>query len=267
MIKFNEVTWYSKLAAILFFMGVLPLVTFYLGVQYGIVIEQKRALESAVAIVPALPGVKTGTTTIAYEMVASNAPGFTYPQITNYPDTEVMNQVNETLRQAFAVAGCGTPAEAEQEYEWNIVTTVDYAQNDIFSVNASGNYFCGGAYPVNNYSQTLTFDMKTGEQINFADLFVDFETDQSQIIETIYAAQIDLALLSQGVAEEGSCALVNTLDTLLNYTHDFRLSSNVPSIIVRPQYPHVIEACIEPVTVPVEQLLPYAPEDSLLYRL
>ena len=34
MIKFNEVTWYSKLAAIIFFLGVFPALTFYIGTQY-----------------------------------------------------------------------------------------------------------------------------------------------------------------------------------------------------------------------------------------
>ena len=33
-IKFNEVTWYSKLAAILVFLLVLPILTFYIGTQY-----------------------------------------------------------------------------------------------------------------------------------------------------------------------------------------------------------------------------------------
>jgi len=34
MIKWNEYTWYSKLAAIIFFIGVLPALAFYIGVQY-----------------------------------------------------------------------------------------------------------------------------------------------------------------------------------------------------------------------------------------
>jgi hypothetical protein len=33
-IKFNVVTWYSKLLSILFFIGVLPVLTFYIGTQY-----------------------------------------------------------------------------------------------------------------------------------------------------------------------------------------------------------------------------------------
>lgn len=34
MIKFNEVTWYSRLAAIIFFIGILPILTFYMGTEY-----------------------------------------------------------------------------------------------------------------------------------------------------------------------------------------------------------------------------------------
>ena len=35
MIKFNEVTWYSRLGAIIIFIGIIPAVTFYVGLQYG----------------------------------------------------------------------------------------------------------------------------------------------------------------------------------------------------------------------------------------
>ncbi len=34
MIKWNEYTWYSKLAAIIFFMAVLPVWTFFIGMRY-----------------------------------------------------------------------------------------------------------------------------------------------------------------------------------------------------------------------------------------
>lgn len=32
--KFNEVTWYSKLSALIFFLGFFPTLTFYIGTQY-----------------------------------------------------------------------------------------------------------------------------------------------------------------------------------------------------------------------------------------
>ena len=38
-IEFNTVTWYSKLAAVIFFIGVLPVLSFYIGKQYGEVIS------------------------------------------------------------------------------------------------------------------------------------------------------------------------------------------------------------------------------------
>jgi hypothetical protein len=33
-IKWNEVTWYSKLGAVIFFLGFLPILTFYMGMRY-----------------------------------------------------------------------------------------------------------------------------------------------------------------------------------------------------------------------------------------
>jgi hypothetical protein len=44
MIKFNEVTWYSKLIAIIFFIGVFPALCFYIGNRYGEVKELYQAI-------------------------------------------------------------------------------------------------------------------------------------------------------------------------------------------------------------------------------
>ncbi len=53
MIKFNEVTWYSKLAAIIFFIGVLPALTFYIGIQYEKTQEVARQIPQTIIITPA----------------------------------------------------------------------------------------------------------------------------------------------------------------------------------------------------------------------
>jgi hypothetical protein len=34
MIKWNKVTWYSKLGAVILFIGIVPTLTFYIGTQY-----------------------------------------------------------------------------------------------------------------------------------------------------------------------------------------------------------------------------------------
>lgn len=44
MIEWNRVTWYSKLGAILLFILVVPVLTFYIGVKYQ---ETKDVVSSA----------------------------------------------------------------------------------------------------------------------------------------------------------------------------------------------------------------------------
>ncbi len=39
-IKWNEITWYSKLIAIIFFLGIFPTLTFYIGTQYKEVTQE-----------------------------------------------------------------------------------------------------------------------------------------------------------------------------------------------------------------------------------
>jgi hypothetical protein len=42
-IEWNRVTWYSKLSALIVFVVIFPVVTFAIGVQYGMVVEIKRS--------------------------------------------------------------------------------------------------------------------------------------------------------------------------------------------------------------------------------
>ncbi|HZS42737.1 MAG TPA: hypothetical protein VFA52_00780 [Candidatus Paceibacterota bacterium] len=48
MIKGNEVTWYSKLAAIIFFIGVLPTLTFYVGTQFELTQSTLKSEKSSI---------------------------------------------------------------------------------------------------------------------------------------------------------------------------------------------------------------------------
>lgn len=56
MITFTEVTWYSKLAAVIFFIGVLPVLTFYIGMKYQEVISITYVAED---VTPAIKKVPT----------------------------------------------------------------------------------------------------------------------------------------------------------------------------------------------------------------
>ena len=45
MLEWNQVTWYSRMAAIIIFVGVIPVLNFYIGVQYQ---ETNAALQRSV---------------------------------------------------------------------------------------------------------------------------------------------------------------------------------------------------------------------------
>jgi hypothetical protein len=76
MIKFNEVTWYSKLAAVIFFLAVLPILTFYIGMEY----EKTEEAMMPPSVVTSSPTV---TNTSGYELLTyTNAKygwSFKYP--------------------------------------------------------------------------------------------------------------------------------------------------------------------------------------------
>jgi len=75
MIKWNEYTWYSKWASLIFFILVLPILTFYIGTQYE---EAKNVSE---VVIPQNVVVKKSTTSISSLNVYKNDfIEFQYPQ-------------------------------------------------------------------------------------------------------------------------------------------------------------------------------------------
>lgn len=65
-IKWNEVTWYSKLGAVILFIVVVPILTFYIGRSY----QQLQEIRSMIVDVPA-----TTTPTTATSTSVTNTPG------------------------------------------------------------------------------------------------------------------------------------------------------------------------------------------------
>jgi hypothetical protein len=63
MINFNEVTWYSKLLAIIFLIGVLPVLCFYIGKEYGEVKNQEK-VQTIVTATPSIAATTTSVSTI-----------------------------------------------------------------------------------------------------------------------------------------------------------------------------------------------------------
>lgn len=64
MIKWNEITWYSKLGAIILFIAIVPSLTFYIGTQYEktLVVLNQATTTSATAVGSSSVGGPTSTT-------------------------------------------------------------------------------------------------------------------------------------------------------------------------------------------------------------
>ena len=244
----------------LFFFGILVVL---LSVRYALSLCLIKNKNTPVIHPAIFPG------TVQYISSSGSVAKFRYPIIVNYPNKTIMDKVNKFLVDAYGSSGCGEDSPKENSY-WDMLISVDYSKNDIFSVNQGGSYFCNAAYPTNNYSETLTFDMKTGEQIGFEKLFKNYDADKEKILRTIYGDIIAKTeeFTAKNPDAEGVCENVNTFDTIAEAgSPDYRISSSTRELIVTVGYPHVMEACNPEATVPVEKLLPFVADTSILKRI
>jgi hypothetical protein len=60
MIKFNEVTWYSKLAAVIVFLVIVPILAFYIGTQYQEIKDSNSIVAPAQNHTPAVSEKNNG---------------------------------------------------------------------------------------------------------------------------------------------------------------------------------------------------------------
>ncbi len=260
MIKFNEVTWYSKFTAIICLLGIFPLLTFYIGMQYEKTLTIINDAPVVLAITPKEFTLDNPDYLITWEMATSSNLDYTYPQITNYPHKILMTEVNSAITTTFRGLECDD-TEQTSSTSLNIDASVDYTKNNIFSVHISGDYYCGGPYPT-VISQTLTYDMNTGKQITFESLFANYTTDKTAIISKIYQ---DVIVASTTTGD--NCEDANTLLNLSENSQDYRISSSPNNLLVTVSYPHVMQACAIETPTPITELLQFTNKASLLHRL
>ncbi len=54
LIKWNQVTWYSRLLALVLFLGVVPMVAFYIGIQYQLTLQSTVSDSRVASTMPAI---------------------------------------------------------------------------------------------------------------------------------------------------------------------------------------------------------------------
>lgn len=212
-------------------------------------------------------GRATATDRISYAKTRIRGTRLLYPRLTGFRDRAVMRQVNRQIDELTSTFNC--EGQGGRGSYYRVRANVEYAEKDIFSIYSSTEYYCNTAYPTNDNNNSLTFDLRTGKQVAFEELFKNYETDKREILKTIFAAQVERSerLAASGKPREQTCEgdpELYSLDNLQGSSFSFNFSK--AGLKVQPQWPHVIEACAELATVPYERLTKFAAPDGLLMR-
>jgi hypothetical protein len=210
------------------------------------------------------------TNDIHYKMSPVGDTQVRFPRLTVYKDITTMNRVNAQIDELSKEFGCPSPHGKDDWYK--VSSRVEYAAKDILSIYASANYYCGGPYPTNDANMSLTFDLRTGNKVQFSELFRSYVANKDQILKVIFARQLarTAKMLAAGKKsdESSSCEENSDLFTLKNLRDsEYAYNFSEKGLVVQPQWPHVVEACAERVTVPYQQLMEFAAPNGILARI
>ena len=206
---------------------------------------------------------------IHYRMSPLGDTQIRFPRLTAYKDITTMNRVNAQIDELSKEFGCPAPRRKDDWYK--VFSRVEYAAEDIFSIYASANSYCGGPYPTNDANMSLTFDLRTGKKVQFAELFKSYDADKDEILKIIFARQLARTekLLAAGKKsdENFNCEENSDLFTLENLRDsEYAYNFSEKGLVVQPRWPHVVEPCAERVTVPYQQLTEFAAPNGILAR-
>ena len=136
MIKFNQVTWYSKLAAAILFILVLPILTFYIGIQYQatmtIVLESKN--------IPMIQGENTPTIDRAQNKIASD-------------DADFSKIINSAFVKTYHSSKCGF--EFKYPTYANFIEDPDESSCEYLKILLKGKTPSGNDFVLNLYGQPI----------------------------------------------------------------------------------------------------------------
>ncbi len=260
-IEWHKVTWYSRLGGILVLFIIIPILSFLLAIQYKDtqqVIKETEKIEQQAAEQPVIEPH------ISYTFIKYQS-GISMPTVVAFPDEAVMNRVNRELTNIGTSLGCQEVFSGTQATYFNVDPKVVYNKNDIFSVSIHASYFCGGAYPTNDSNLSVTFDMKTGERVDFEELFQNYEQDKAKILRLIFGDLIRMGETYKG--KDQNCNTIYSEKRFTEETIGYGYVVSKEGITVQPLWPHVIEVCAVPRTVMHATLAPYLKQDSLLSRV
>ena len=236
--------------------------------------EYKGALAVA-GSTSAAPPAATGAPAVTPMHV--KAPSLAFPRLSGLPNNAVQNKINAALaaRETKArqdrkecideMRGSGPPGVPG---DFHIVLDVTYVSARYVSLDIHNTYDCGGAYPTDDAPDPVTYDLTTGEEVKWANVFKPgFLLDDADIgsadatsrLFEMYAARY---AKEGGRADPGCRKAVRDTPSSMMLWLDAR-----KGLVVQPDYPHVMAACADQIAFTPAQLAPYIRDPKFLADL
>jgi uncharacterized protein len=181
------------------------------------------------------------------------------PVITRWRNAKVKARINDALTELASKMGCAPQAAAEGDApsEYSMSAVVTYAEDDIFSIEIHSQYFCAGAaHGENDDNSSVTFDLRTGDQVGFGELFANYEKDRVAILKTVFG---------EDITHKESADDEVTLENIVAYGLAFSFHDD--GLHVTPTFPHVFANAAEQSTTPYAELKPFAARKGPLARI
>jgi hypothetical protein len=201
-----------------------------------------------------------GNDAVTYELSLRSPSGAVLPRV-RLPDRQaVAVKVNQELEALASRLRCLEGTKHLSPLAYRSRASVTYASNDVLSVSIHAAYDCGGAYPTGDANASVTYDLRTGKRVPFEMLFENYRRDEARIVRALLPA-----LRAAGMAVSKACSRVLTAENLSTYGFAYSLSQ--VELTVQPDFPHVIAACSQEVTVPYGRLKAFVRADGVLARV
>jgi hypothetical protein len=200
-----------------------------------------------------------------------------YPRLIAFSNPAIMATVNAALAKQEADdrdtrSDCiKSVLEAKQKpgastYETDI--SVSYISPRYLSVNVVSSYDCAGAYPTNGAQTPLTFDLTTGEPVDWKTLFKPGflpSDDGDDAAHPSGLAKIYKARYRKADSGDDDCRGVID-DPSWSFSPILWLSAKA-GLLVQPDFPHVVAACADDLNLSAADLAPYVKSTAFLADL
>jgi len=200
-----------------------------------------------------------------------------YPRLTAFPNAAIMAKVNAALAKQEADdrdsrSDCiKSVLEAKDKPDADTYRTeisVTYLSPHYLSVNVVSSYYCGGPSPTAGAESPLTFDLTTGDPVDWKTVFKPGFLPPDDGEDSAHPSgllKFYKARYRKGEVEEDDCRSVID-DPSLSLSPILWLSAKA-GLVVQPDFPHVTAACADDLDLSPATLAPYVTSATFIADL